>query len=187
MALTVRALETLTAMPTDFTPLLDFEGYPLEENYIRLMTPKSFYRALDDLEGGHEEDPRHPGCLGSRWYRIGDKVLSRIDTTYTFHDRYRNLLRLLTWSQPRQDPQFAQTEPFWDLIHFPDNEGVIAHRAITRLADDYRRLPDISERSRDYAFTIPRSQIDELCAHHVAWGRLVTEAAAHEFSALRLS
>ena len=63
MALTVRALETLTAMPTDFTPLLDFEGHPFEENYIRLMTPKAFYRALDGIEGGHEEDPQHPGRL----------------------------------------------------------------------------------------------------------------------------
>lgn len=191
MSLNVRSYDDLVAEPDGFTPLLDYEGNSTNEDYIRLWTPKEFYRALDGIEGGYEEDPLYPGHLGSRWYRLGRLVHGGISPSSSAHSTYRRALRALTWGAPLAAGPFAQHEPFWDLINFPDNQGVIGHIAAVRLAEAYEKYPDITQlltqRNITHIDEDGTDRTDLVIQLHDSWRDLVTTAASFDRGVLILS
>ena len=141
MSIQIVGYKTVSALPAEAQPELDTDGIPTDRSVTRAYTPTRYPHAMDGLPGGHDEDPLEPGYLGSHWYRLGDAVGSTFDMSSTRLTEYRD--ELMDFST-----DLSESAPFYDLIHFDDEDGMIGPDACKRLAADFTKYPFVLDQAQ---------------------------------------
>lgn len=160
MSVQILGFKTVTAMPADFTPELDSEGYPVDDTITRAYTPVRYRRAMDGLEGGHEVDPLEPGSIGSRWYQLGECVGSTFNMSSSRLSMYRD--ELMEFSQVN-GREFHEESPFFDIVEFNVSDGMLGPVACQRLAAAYKQHPWVADQGQVHQEMI--EMIHEIAEH----------------------
>lgn len=142
MSVQILGYKTITALPVDFQPELDAEGFPLDGSITRTYTPTQFPWATVDLAGGDVPDPLETGFLGDRWYQLGDCVGATFDMSSSRLSVYRDELLEMTGAATAQDSVFH------DLIVFDSPDGLLGPASCARLAAAYAQHPYAYDQSQ---------------------------------------
>lgn len=174
MGLDVTSYSAIAALPADWEPPLvngerDWDEL-YERDIQRAYTNVAFPRAMDGLEGGHDNDKfSEMRSLGSRWYQLtgpGPKT----HASYSGHGDYRDELTEAFWTPEQRDGyeegDVPEGAPFIDLIYFSDCEGLMGPEACARLHADYVKYPELGTDSTDWNYR-----------RHQNWAKAVEHAS----------
>ena len=109
---------------------LDQDGYPVDE--------ECYWRAFGALVRFTEEywPGRSDGIKPDQLYRF-DGSFSFLIGSHTWYGRWRDELALLMLGKYAEDVQKGIEGPFFELIDFADNEGIIGPKIAAKLAKDF--------------------------------------------------
>ena len=104
------------------------------EEEVQLYNLSEFHeQAAPSLEGDHADDYVRYGCFKSVELKFGFRAGS-----YTGYNEWRErLCRVALNMSTRQLWDHPKEGPFVELLHFPDNEGVIETSVCAKLSKDF--------------------------------------------------
>jgi hypothetical protein len=128
-------------------PEPDANGEWADELYDGERFAEAFaYEGFGQSLTGLSEPISNGAILYSGWYRLSGEIF-QFGTTYTGHGMFRAALAeaALGVSPERieADADSYRTQPFFEFIHFADNEGTIGPAACADLAADFREQRDL--------------------------------------------
>lgn len=143
------------------------EGWPENEDHTQAFAYAGFEQSLDGLTAGDCYEVTDPKRMG--------------DFSYSGYGRWRaDLCRTILGVEPEAiwgDVDAYRDRPFFELIHFADNEGTIGPAAAGRLAEDFaaHRAQYVAAHDTTDAFERHVERYDDMAAGfaHAAAGGLV--------------
>jgi hypothetical protein len=141
MGLDITAYETATLVAVQPSTEKEIEN-AYDNNLVPAVAYTDFRRALDGMAGQADTDVFHQGFAGSAWYEVSGHSL-HLHWSYGGYMRFRELICEKLGSTFAQVIAGPDTFPFYDLINFADNEGVIGPVAARRIADAFLAHPNL--------------------------------------------
>lgn len=143
MGLDITAYDVATHVPGHATDE-DDEGWGL----VQAFAYPDFRRALDGMAG--QDDDIVFGTTtfaGGEWFDVSDASYLEVHWSYGGYNNFRNAIACAAlgvdagevWAHKER----YESRPFFDLINFADNEGVIGPVASRRLADAFLANPNL--------------------------------------------
>lgn len=114
----------------------EFDDYMYENGVYRVFSYTNFAEhALAGFSFARKDSSFYPEFFTAGPYVKTSGNVERVSNSYSGHSIYRKLLKEFGASAVDKD------SPFYELMNFADNEGVLGPVACAALAEDYEKFP----------------------------------------------
>lgn len=137
MGLDLAAHSQITPIPTPDDPDTAYDDPAAIHTFAYAAFPRST-RGL--LNHDKPSNLNNTAVIADGWYKINGKSFRWHGGSYSGYGRFRQHLANISGLNPDtiwQNPHQYYDAPFFELIHFADNEGCIGHLAAADLHTDF--------------------------------------------------